>query len=137
MFIMRTQKQNLAPLVMITDEQFSKLKLKLLAFGKIELIILSSSMEPVIQIKDVVTVKPFRKKIKNFDIVAFYLYEQICVHIYLEILFLNTKSVFKTYSYRTVDVDPAIQQASILGEVVSHRLNLAQKISFMFRIAFR
>lgn len=122
---------------MITDEQFSKLKLKLLAFGKIELIILSSSMEPVIQIKDVVTVKPFRKKIKNFDIVAFYLYEQICVHIYLEILFLNTKSVFKTYSYRTVDVDPAIQQASILGEVVSHRLNLAQKISFMFRIAFR
>lgn len=111
----------------MTREEFLKLKELKTFRGRI----VSDSMSPIINIGDFVDVKIGEMDLKKFDIILIYQDARLICHTLWHINQSVEPKLFKTRNLRGVG-DMPVSHDDYLGKVISHKLNLWQKIRLYF-----
>lgn len=111
----------------ISREQFNDLKSLSLFKSKV----VTNSMVPIIQVGEEIVIDIGNNNIKRFDIVVIYLDGKLVCHYlwnlnrYLKPILMQTRNMAGRLDY-PVSID------DYLGKVLSHRLNLWQRIKILF-----
>ncbi len=117
----------------LSREEFEKLKELPFFRGKI----ISDSMEPVLNIGDMITVEVGRKELERFDLIVFYSQDKLICHYLWAMNRLVEPILLQTRSTKYGLRDYPIGFEDYLGKVVSHRLNTWEKVKIFLRIKWK
>lgn len=119
-----------------SDAEFLIIKKKLLTDGKLNVRIISGSMEPLIKTGETVIVEPVND-LKKFDIILYHSDDKnlICHFFWRESHFQKNALLIQAFGHASLD--QVVYTDKILGKVTSHKINFLQKLIFLMKWCFR
>ncbi len=119
--------------MLLSTEQFLKVKNEILKSGRAKCRIISNSMEPIIKVNEKIDVEPLQEDLRPFDIIVFFFQDKLICHWVVKPRSEFDTNRIITASFNPIGLDFPVSREQILGKVISHQMSWLNKIKIFLK----